>query len=91
MEPTDLFRFWFEEIDPRQWWKSDPEFDFLIARRFGALHAVAASEGLPHWRDTVQGRLAEIIVLDQFSRNIHRGTPAAFACDAKALILARQC
>jgi uncharacterized protein (DUF924 family) len=90
MEHTTVLHFWFEESDPRQWWKADPDFDSLIIRRFGELHAEAARSGLPHWRESVEGRLAEIIVLDQFSRNIHRGTPAAFACDAQALALAQQ-
>jgi uncharacterized protein (DUF924 family) len=90
MEHTTVLHFWFEEADPRQWWKADPDFDRLITRRFGALHAEAAHSGLPLWRDGAPGRLAEIIVLDQFSRNIHRGTPAAFACDAQALELAQQ-
>ncbi len=89
-DPSDILRFWFEEADPRQWWKSDPDFDALITQRFGALHAEASRQGLPHWRQSVQGRLAEIVVLDQFSRNIHRGSPAAFACDALALRLAQQ-
>lgn len=89
-ERLEILEFWFEEVDPRLWWKSDPEFDLLITQRFGELHALAASAGLPEWRDTVQGRLAEIIVLDQFSRNIHRGTPAAFACDAQALRLSEE-
>lgn len=90
MEHTTVLRFWFEDTDPRQWWKSDPDFDHLITQRFGALHAEAATSGLPDWRQNIQGRLAEIVVLDQFSRNIHRGTPAAFACDAQALHLAEQ-
>jgi uncharacterized protein (DUF924 family) len=89
-EHTGVLRFWFEEVDPRLWWKADPDFDSLLTRRFGDLHAEAARSGLPNWRDNAAGRLAEIIVLDQFSRNIHRGTPAAFACDAQALALARQ-
>jgi uncharacterized protein (DUF924 family) len=89
-EHTGVLHFWFEEIDPRQWWKADPDFDHLVTQRFGALHAQAAQSGLPQWWDSAPGRLAEIIVLDQFSRNIHRGTPAAFACDAQALKLAQQ-
>ena len=45
---------------------------------------------LAHWRDTIEGRLAEVIVLDQFSRNLFRGTPQSFACDGMALILAQE-
>jgi uncharacterized protein (DUF924 family) len=85
MDHAAILNFWFEEVEPRQWWIADPVLDRLIAQRFGALHAQAAQQGLPAWRISAQGCLAEIIVLDQFSRNIHRGTPAAFACDAMAL------
>jgi uncharacterized protein (DUF924 family) len=82
--------FWFQEITPAQWWKVDPAFDQLIAQRFGNLHRQAASAELYPWRATPQGRLAEIIVLDQFSRNMFRGTPRAFATDALALALAQE-
>lgn len=90
VEHAEILRFWFEEVEPRQWWKADPDFDQRIATQFGSLHAEAARDGLPRWRTDVQGRLAEIIVLDQFSRNIHRGTPAAFACDVQALKRAQE-
>ena len=88
--PADVLRFWFEEVQPAQWWKTDPVFDRLITERFGAVPAQAAGQGLAAWRGSVQGRLAEIVVLDQFSRNIHRATPGAFACDAQALALAKE-
>jgi uncharacterized protein (DUF924 family) len=68
----------------------DPDFDGLIAERFGALHASAAQGECFTWRGTPQGRLAEVIVLDQFSRNLHRGKAGAFACDAMALALAQE-
>jgi uncharacterized protein (DUF924 family) len=82
--------FWFKEIAPAQWWKVDPAFDQLITERFGALHARAAQAELFEWRKDPPGRLAEIIVLDQFSRNMFRGTPKAFATDALALALAQE-
>ena len=81
--------FWFTEISPRQWWLVSEDFDLLIKSRFGELQRAAARCELYGWRGTARGRLAEIIVLDQFSRNIHRGDPAAFACDALALGLAQ--
>lgn len=90
IQPDDVLRFWFEEIRPAQWWAKDPDFDAEVARRFGALLARAARAELHAWRDTVRGRLAEVIVLDQFPRNIHRDTPAAFACDPLALALAQE-
>lgn len=86
----EVLRFWFEETAPAQWWRADPGFDAQIRARFGALHASAAAAELFAWRATDDGRLAEIIVLDQFSRNLHRGTPAAFACDALALGLSQE-
>ncbi len=86
----DVLTFWFEEIEPKQWWKKNPSFDRLIADRFGALHDSAVQCELFEWRDTPRGRLAEILVLDQFSRNIHRDTPAAFAADPQALALAQE-
>ena len=88
--PADILDFWFAEITPAQWWNKSDDFDRLIATRFGAVLEAAARCELYAWRATPAGRLAEVIVLDQFSRNIHRGTPAAFAQDAQALALAEQ-
>lgn len=85
-----VLRFWFEEIDPKMWWAADPEFDAEIRSRFLPLLEQAAAGGLRAWRGEPRGRLAEIIVLDQFSRNIHRNTPQAFSQDAAALALARE-
>ena len=82
--------FWFKEITPAQWWKVDPAFDALIAERFGDIHSQATRVELFAWRATPRGRLAEIIVLDQFSRNIHRGTRRAFDADPLALALAQE-
>ena len=62
--------FWFHEIDPALWWAKNIEFDRLIEQRFLALHTAAKRGELFAWRDNAAGRLAEIIVLDQFSRNI---------------------
>jgi uncharacterized protein (DUF924 family) len=82
--------FWFKEITPAQMWKVDPVFDRLIADRFGDILEQATRAELFTWRATPQGRLAEIIVLDQFSRNIHRGTRRAFEADPLALALAQE-
>jgi len=86
----DVLKFWFEDIEPRMWWVSDPDFDEQVRQRFGELLERAGQAELFDWRVHARGRLAEIIVLDQFSRNIHRGTPAAFAHDAMALVLAQE-
>ncbi|MDT7833842.1 DUF924 family protein [Aquabacterium sp. OR-4] len=84
-----ILHFWFTDTAPAQWWRADAGFDALITQRYGALHQAAAAGELAAWRATPQGRLAEVIVLDQFSRNIHRGTPRAFAHDGMALVLAQ--
>lgn len=88
--PEDVLAFWFTGIDPKAWWTADPGFDAQIARRYGDLLVRAAAAELYAWRRSARGRLAEILVLDQFSRNIHRDTPLAFAQDPMALALAQE-
>jgi len=90
MNPQSVIDFWFHEIEPRQWFAKDSAFDRLIAQRFNSVHVGAVKCELFPWRDTAEGRLAEIIVLDQFSRNIHREAPLAFAADTLALALAQE-
>lgn len=85
-----VLKFWFEEIEPAQWWKKDEAFDRMIVERFGSLHRSAGAGELFEWRSTGRGRLAEIIVLDQFSRNMFRASPLMFACDPMALALAQE-
>jgi len=86
----EVLNFWFEELSPEQWWVKDDALDRLIVERFSELHARAVQDELFEWRETAQGRLAEIIILDQFSRNMFRGEPEAFAYDALALALAQE-
>ncbi|MFH7242409.1 MAG: DUF924 family protein [Spirulina sp.] len=87
---NDVLSFWFQEIEPKQWWVVDPDFDALLKDRFlDLLHQASAGE-LFTWRTSGKGRLAEIIVLDQFSRNIYRNTPQAFAQDGMALVLSQE-
>lgn len=85
-----LLDFWLREIDPEQWRTRDPAFDELLTDRFTLLLDQAAQGELSSWRQTAHGRLAEVIVLDQFSRNIHRGSPRAFRQDPMALALAQE-
>ncbi|RJS91042.1 DUF924 family protein [Salinisphaera sp. Q1T1-3] len=80
----DVLAFWFDTLEPHQWFVADERVDRHIAARFGALLPAARAGWLADWRDTPDGRLAEILVLDQFARNIHRGTAEAFAGDALA-------
>jgi uncharacterized protein (DUF924 family) len=87
---SEILRFWFEEIDPAKWWAKDDAFDQLIRGRFSEVHARAMRCELFEWRAEAKGRLAEIIVLDQFSRNMFRGSPLSFAGDALALALAQE-
>lgn len=86
----EVLKFWFEEIHPKIWWSSDPTFDATIRERFASLLRQAVSGELFDWRTTPKGRLAEIIVLDQFSRNIDRNTSRAFANDPMALALSQE-
>lgn len=90
MDYQRVIDFWFVETDPKQWWRQDNEFDRRIAERFGEVHQEAVQCELFAWRSQPLGRLAEIIVLDQFSRNIHRGAAQAFAADPLALALAQE-
>jgi uncharacterized protein (DUF924 family) len=85
-----ILDFWFWETDSRAWWNADPGFDESVRRRFGGLHARAAHGELTVWRASPRGRLAEIIVLDQFSRNLYRASARAFAQDLAALVLAQE-
>lgn len=90
MQPKDILHFWFEELTPKQHFVKDAALDDAIRVRFGDKLEAAARCELFGWRTTPQGRLAEILVLDQFSRNIYRDTPRAFAQDALALVLAQE-
>lgn len=88
--PLEVLRFWFEELDPADWWKSSDALDARIREQFGSLHAAASRMELHCWRCEPAGRLAEVIVLDQFSRNLYRDRPEAFAQDGAALALAQE-
>jgi uncharacterized protein (DUF924 family) len=76
--------FWFRDLAPRQWFAVSAKLDGAIRRRFGALVDGAIEGEHDTWSATPRGRLALILLLDQFTRNISRGAPGAFAGDAKA-------
>ncbi len=83
-----VLQFWFDELVPKQWFVKDPKLDALMISRFGALYAeLAALE--PQLGKTTDETLASIIVLDQFPRNMFRGTAKAFATDRQALMLSK--
>jgi uncharacterized protein (DUF924 family) len=81
-----VLHFWFDELTPEQHWTKSDDLDAEIARRFGALRDRALADTSPWTRDA-DTLLAAIILLDQFSRNIHRDTPRAFEADPAALDL----
>lgn len=85
-----VLKFWFDELEPKQWWIKDAALDRLISDRFAVLHRQAIRGELYFWREQAQGRLAEIIILDQFSRNMFRASAMSFASDAQALALAQE-
>jgi uncharacterized protein (DUF924 family) len=85
-----ILDFWFKELSPADWWKKNPALDHRIRERFANVHLAAAAGETYMWRKTAGGRLAEVIVLDQFSRNMFRDSPRAFAQDSQALVLAQE-
>jgi uncharacterized protein (DUF924 family) len=86
----DVLSFWFECIEKSKWWVKDIDFDLHVKEKFLMLHGKANRCELFEWRECARGRLAEIIVLDQFSRNIFRDKPNAFSSDGLALALAQE-
>jgi uncharacterized protein (DUF924 family) len=98
--PEDVLSYWFPEDDifeadqetfgrQMQWWfQGGPEVDREISQRFTDVLEQARRGELDHWADTPRGRLALIVVLDQFSRNVYRGSPLSYSQDEKALELA---
>ena len=89
-KPADIIDFWFQELGNTERVAKNADLDNTIRQRFAATLLAAARGELAEWRSTLMGRLAEIIVLDQFSRNIYRDDPRAFAQDPQALTLAQE-
>lgn len=90
MKYQDVIRFWFEELTPNQWYETDVNLDLKMAERFTTLHSSAVAGEFSSWRNEPMGRLAEVLVIDQFSRNIYRGNPKSFIYDPMALVLAQE-
>ena len=90
MHPHPILHIWFTELTPKQHYAKDAALDEAIRTRFGETLEAAARCELFAWRATPEGRLAEVLVLDQFSRNVYRDTARAFAQDALALALAQE-
>lgn len=89
MQSRDVINFWFKEIKPDKWFEKDDALDLRITELFIVLHSQAMAGELYSWRKTPIGSLAEIIVIDQFSRNIYRDDPKAYAGDPLALALSQ--
>ncbi len=87
---NEVLTFWFEETTPAQKYKKDDEFDTLIRNKFEKLYWQVLAGETKSWRSTPAGRLAEVIILDQFARNMFRGHKQSFAGDELALSLARE-
>jgi uncharacterized protein (DUF924 family) len=84
----DVLRFWLEEGGPEAWYRSDPDFDALIRERYEWLWEEALAGKLDAWRTKPKSCLALLIVLDQFPRNMFRGSAKSFESDPKALDVA---
>lgn len=92
---SPILDFWFEDAGEasgganRRWFGGGKQTDAAIRERFGDAIVTAMNGGLEAWADHAHGRLALILLLDQFPRNIYRGTAQAYAGDARAAHLAR--
>jgi uncharacterized protein (DUF924 family) len=87
-DPVEVLEFWLHEIGPEGWYKGSDDID-SACQQFADLWQAAHDGGLEHWVDGTVGTLAYLILTDQIPRNIHRGTPLAFATDGRALAAAR--
>lgn len=85
----NILDFWFRDLEPKMWWEKSSALDSQIKNKFSELHCKAIKGELFEWRKTEKGSLAEIILLDQFSRNIYRNKPQSFEYDVLALTLAQ--
>lgn len=90
MNYQDILDFWFSPETQPNWFAKSDQFDQSLKEKFGDILEQASKAELWSWRKNADGRLAEILILDQFSRNIFRDTPRAFAQDSLALALAQE-
>jgi uncharacterized protein (DUF924 family) len=90
-DPTaaEIVSFW-REAGPDRWWKKDDEFDRVVRSQFLSLHEAAARGELAAWEGSAEGALALVILLDQFPRNMFRGSPHSFATDPLAQAVAER-
>lgn len=88
MKAHEIVHFW-NAAGPSRWFTKDAAFDGVLAVRFGSALKEGRNGAFDHWADTPEGALGLVILLDQVSRNINRGSPLAFAADARALRVAK--
>ncbi|HEY7608370.1 MAG TPA: DUF924 family protein [Alphaproteobacteria bacterium] len=87
-EIRDVLGFWLAPANRPLWFKKEPAFDDEVRRRFEDVHERAAAGRLAAWQNAPEGTLALLLCLDQFPRNMYRGTPRAFETDEKARAVA---
>ena len=86
-DPEAILDFWFDLTKPKQWFRQNDRFDQCIRERFGNDCQQAQEGNLDHWANKPQGSLALVLLLDQFSRHVWRGSAQAYAGDTKAVAL----
>ena len=89
-DPVEVLDYWLGEVGADGWFAGGEALDGEISARFGDLWQAARDGGLEHWAEGAVGTLAYLILTDQLSRNMHRGSAAAFATDPGALAAARR-
>jgi len=89
VRPADVVHYWFEVLSPESWYSAPPAVDVDITLRFKETYEELAKAVPDDWLQSAQAVLAAVLVLDQFPRNLYRGSPQAFATDADALALAK--
>jgi len=88
--PEDIVNFWFYEIGRDRWFAEDRVLDSMMRERFLAAHERAANQELDEWKQTPEGTLALLLLLNEFPRRMFRGTSRAFATDEDAVEVARE-
>ena len=85
-----VLQFWFEDCRPWQWFRQRDAFDALVSERFGSLVELALTRSLNSWGEHSNTGLALVLLLDQFTRQVYRGSPQAYGGDAQALEMSKR-
>lgn len=88
--PEEVLSFWFEELGNEAWFQQSDQVDQACTKQFMTTWLAASKAECAHWRTDIHGRLAEVIVLDQFPRNMFRGSGKSFSTDTLALALSQE-